>query len=111
MPGFISRDKKICHEDLTHTFHRAFENLADHLRRLPKIASWAPFQALASAISAFLAVNQQCPFRFEGAKLRGVAEPTAGIDLRRRRRIGDAFVLHSSKTGEAEKFAPLFRGE
>src|SRR5215467_6081478 len=111
MPGFISRGKKICHEDLTHILQRAFENLADNLRRLPKIASWAPFQTLASAISAFLAVNQQCPFRFERAKLRGVAEPTARINLRRRRRIGDAFALHCSKTSEAEKFAPLFPGE
>src|SRR5215467_7126269 len=103
MPGFISRGKKICHEDLTHTLQRAFENLADNLRRLPKMASWAPFQTFASAISAFLAVNQQCPFGFERAKLRGVAEPAARINLWRRRRIDNAFVLNGSKSSVTEK--------
>src|SRR5437870_3845922 len=62
-------------------------------------------------LSFFGAVDQERAFGFERAKLGRVAEPPAGVNLRRSRMVSDSFGLHISETGSAKPFAPFRCGE
>src|SRR5256884_2261541 len=72
---------------------------------------WSSDVCSSDLLSFFGAVDQERAFGFERAKLGRVAEPPAGVNLRRSRMVSDSFGLHISETGSAKPFAPFRCGE
>src|SRR5216684_3894329 len=62
-------------------------------------------------LSLLRSMHQQRAFRLERAQLFRVEEPTARVNLRRRRAIDNSLVRHVCKTCGAEMLCPFFCGE
>src|SRR6266568_7136633 len=62
-------------------------------------------------VSSLHTGNQQRAPRLERAELLRVSEPPARVDLRRWRRIHDAFVCDILETSRAEQFGPFLGGK